>query len=257
MAYKAVRLDRTSHYDGTTKWRVGATVRPNRIVEPSGEPCGFGIHVCPTLFDAIERQGAPSRYYVVEPTGTLLGSDEHKSRWTAVKVMHELTRKEQDEMARFRLWEANHPVCPLRGEPRQPTASDLRSLRKWVSVHESVRGAVSGLVLDTVYNSMGYPGSILIDTVVWGRMGTAMRIAVGIPAWALGRAASVRAALWAYAGSLFPAITVWQRAEQLGPCPWDSLRRLWLRGFLPSFDGVTWRLHSGKQATVVYKCFGS
>ncbi len=27
---------------------------------------------------------------------------------------------------------------------------------------------------------------------------------------------------------------------------------LWHRGFVPSFDGTTWRLHSGKNADIVY-----
>ena len=32
--------------------------------------------------------------------------------------------------------------------------------------------------------------------------------------------------------------------------PWIDL---WHRGFVPSFDGTTWRLHSGKKAEIVYK----
>jgi len=33
----------------------------------------------------------------------------------------------------------------------------------------------------------------------------------------------------------------------------SSLNKLWNRGFVPSFDGTTWRLHSGKNAKIVYE----
>lgn len=34
---------------------------------------------------------------------------------------------------------------------------------------------------------------------------------------------------------------------------YSSLNKLWNRGFVPSFDGTTWRLHSGKNAKIVYE----
>jgi len=64
--------------------------------------------------------------------------------------------------------------------------------------------------------------------------------------------ASVGASVWAYVGSLFPLITEWKYAENLGPTPWQPLRELWLGGYVPSFDGTLWRLHAGPNADVVY-----
>ena len=55
----------------------------------------------------------------------------------------------------------------------------------------------------------------------------------------------------AYVGSRCPGITSWKYAEKLGPTPWAPLRELWLAGYVPSFDGTTWRLHSGEKAAVV------
>ena len=62
---------------------------------------------------------------------------------------------------------------------------------------------------------------------------------------------SVRDSVWTYAGGLFPNIKVWKCAETLGPDPWRPLLILWYAGYVPSFDGKTWRLHAGKGAKVV------
>jgi len=32
--------------------------------------------------------------------------------------------------------------------------------------------------------------------------------------------------------------------------------KLWEQGLVPSFDGTTWRLHSGKKAEIVYEMVG-
>jgi hypothetical protein len=79
---------------------------------------------------------------------------------------------------------------------------------------------------------------------------------VGDSVWA-----SVRASVWdsvwdsvgAYISSMFPKIKTWKYAEKLGPKPFDSCVKLWHEGFIPSFDGNIWRLHSGKDAKIVYE----
>ena len=67
--------------------------------------------------------------------------------------------------------------------------------------------------------------------------------------------ASVRASVWdsvgAYTGGLFPNITQWKYAEKLGSDPWRPYLTLWYAGYVPSFDGKTWRLHSGEKAEIV------
>jgi hypothetical protein len=62
---------------------------------------------------------------------------------------------------------------------------------------------------------------------------------------------SVRASVGAYTGSLFPCIKEWKYTN--GKNPWRSLRKLWLGGYVPSFDGTTWRLHAGPKAKVVFE----
>ena len=133
--YKAVRLDRTSHYDGKTLWKVGKIVRPDIVDIESKEPCGNGIHVSPTLLDAVGYQKGPSRYYEVEPL-EIIGQDDTKARCTGVKVLHELSKREQDELAGFKLWEANHPVNPLSLKPRKvnPITTFIHSTLSYQSI---------------------------------------------------------------------------------------------------------------------------
>ena len=57
--------------------------------------------------------------------------------------------------------------------------------------------------------------------------------------------ASVGASVKAYYGSLF---NIWNGEYKYQPCV-----DLWKRNLIPSFDGITWRLHSGKDAKIVYE----
>ena len=64
---------------------------------------------------------------------------------------------------------------------------------------------------------------------------------------------SVGASVWAYIGSLFLNIKDWIYAPKTDGYPYQSCVDLWKRGFVPSYDGKTWRLHSGKDAKIVYQ----
>ena len=76
---------------------------------------------------------------------------------------------------------------------------------------------------------------------------------VGASVWASVEA-SVRDSVWAYIGSLFPNILHWKYISHgLGVYPYQMLVDLWKRGLIPSFDGQTWRLHSGKKADIVFE----
>ncbi len=62
------------------------------------------------------------------------------------------------------------------------------------------------------------------------------------------------ASVWAYIGNLFPQIDDWEYIDHKpGEYPFQPCVDLWHRGFVPSFDGETWRLHSGKNAKIVYE----
>ena len=211
--YKAVALDRTSHYDNKTGWRVGATVRAPETDPAETGPCGKGIHCSPTLLDAVSYQKKSSRYYEVQPLNIII-ENKTKARCDAVKVLRELSKQEQDKIAGFKLWETNHPFNPLLHD-RKPI--DYKTeIQKWDSVRASMRVSMWASVRDSV-------------------------------------GASVGNSVWAYVGGLFPDIKEWHYAKDLGPDPWRPLLNLWYAGYLPSFDGETWRLHAGKDAKIVYK----
>lgn len=195
--FKAVRLDGTSHYDKKTKWEVGKAIEAPRPDPKKEEPCGRGVHCSPTLLDAVGYQPVSSRYFIVRPH-KIIAQDTTKARCDAVTVVRELPAEEQDAIAGFKLYEANHPVNPLLITPQDVDYKSL--LASWIRVRDSVWSSVGG-----------------------------------------------------YTGGLFPNVTKWTYAEGLGPDPWRPLLTLWYAGYLPSFDGKTWRLHAGKDAKVVYK----
>ena len=65
---------------------------------------------------------------------------------------------------------------------------------------------------------------------------------------------AVRDSVWAYISSLFPDIKEWKHIDhKKGINPFQSCIDLWHRGFVPSFDGEIWRLHSGKKAEIVFE----
>jgi len=74
----------------------------------------------------------------------------------------------------------------------------------------------------------------------WASVRASVRASVGSSVWD-----SVGSSVRVYDGSLF---YIWGDNYKYQSCV-----DLWKRGFAPSFDGTTWRLHSGKDAEVVYE----
>jgi hypothetical protein len=63
---------------------------------------------------------------------------------------------------------------------------------------------------------------------------------------------SVRASVWDSAWN-----SIWAYCSSFFDIPYavdmSAAKKLWEAGLVPSFDGTTWRLHSGKSADVVYE----
>jgi len=247
--YKAVRLDRTSHYDGKTKWRKGAVVR-EKYPEPADVgPCGRGIHCSPTLLDVIRWQAGPSRYYLVEPLDVITG-DDTKIRCSAVRVLGELGKAEQDELAGFRLYEANHPIQPFHRKPRNVSDQWIEErVYQWHAVRSTVGYAIWNTIWDAVWHAVWNVVEDAVWNAVWGAVWNVVRSAI----WDTIRNAVGDAALdavYAYIGGLFPNITEWKHVEHFGPTPWKPLCDLWYAGYVPSFDGKIWRVHCGPKAEI-------
>jgi hypothetical protein len=114
-----------------------------------------------------------------------------------------------------------HPLMLPKVE--KVTDEQVKWLKQWDSVRDSVRDSVWASVRDSVGDSVG-------DSVwdsVWVSVGD-----------------SVGDSVWAYISSFF-AIKY--------DFDFSSCIKLWDAGLVPSFNGTTWRLHSGEKADVVYE----
>ena len=130
-------------------------------------------------------------------------------------------------------------VCPLKLPKRAPTEEDIALLKVWNSVVASV--------WDSVWNS-GWAS-------VWASVGDSVGTSVRNSAWASVRASvgdSVRASVGASVGN---SVRAYISSFFDIPYKYDFTPcvKLWERGLVPSFDGETWRLHSGGRAEIVYE----
>jgi len=134
---------------------------------------------------------------------------------------------------RFNYQEALKPSHPFKTKKGKPSKTDILNLKEWDSVRDSVRGSVWASVWDSVWASVRDSVWASVRASVWDSVGASVR---------------------AYIGSMFPAIKEWKyyngKAEGY---PYQPAVDLWKRGYVPSFDGKTWRLHSGRNASIVFE----
>ena len=143
----------------------------------------------------------------------------------------ELVAWAQSKLTGWNVKEAFNPINPLKLKTKRISKKKLLELLKQsASVGASVRASVG----DSVWASVWVSVRDSVWDSVWASVG-----------------ASVGDSVWAYTGGLFPNITQWKYAEKLGPDPWRPFLTLWYAGYVPSFDGKTWRLHAGKDAKIV------
>jgi len=150
--------------------------------------------------------------------------------WYDSERSEQRARAALKEWAKHRLkgWkvkEAFKPVNPLKIKADE-TLDKEGLLRVWASVRASVRASVWDSVGDSVWDSVGASVGDSVGDSVW-------------------------ASVWAYIGSLFHNIKTWKYTDRKNP--WASLRKLWIGGYVPSFDGKTWRLHAGVKAKIVFE----
>ena len=140
-----------------------------------------------------------------------------------------------------------------------PTDEQIGWLKEWIpvwaSVRDSVRASVSDSVMASVWDSVW---ASVMDSVrdsawasvrdlVWASVRASVsdsvmasvRDSVGYTVWD-----SVWASVWAYISSF---ISIEYKFD------FSSAIKLWESGLVPSFDGTTWRLHSGVNADIVYE----
>ena len=127
--------------------------------------------------------------------------------------------------------------------PNEITPAHLALLREWASVEDSVGASVAASVVDSVGNSIWASVRDSVVASVWASVVDTVR-------------ASVRASIWAYAGSLFRLPRVaWKNTEHIpgDGYPFQPAVDLWHQGLVPSYDGMTWRLHGGPDGRVLWE----
>ena len=162
----------------------------------------------------------------------------------------------------------HHPIIhPFNLTPPTIGPKNIRLLKKWDSVRDSVGDSVRDSVRDSVGDSIwdsvwaSFRDSIwdsVRDSVrdsVWASVRDSVWDSVRDSVWASVRDSvwdSVRDSVGAYTGSFF-RIPVWKYVKHSkGKYPYQPLVSLWNAGLVPSFDGTTWRLHGGPKAKVLF-----
>jgi hypothetical protein len=125
---------------------------------------------------------------------------------------------------------------------RNPSKAQISYLKDWNSVWDSVRNSVRNSVGDSVWDSVwDSVRNSVWDSVrnsVWDSVGDSVRNSVWESVWD-----SVLDSVYCYIGSFI------NTKYNIDITPSN---KLWEAGLVPSFDGTLWRLHSGKNANIVY-----
>ena len=197
-----------------------------------------------------------------------VGWERELPEWWDHEKYEQMARAELKEWAKVKLkgWkvkEAFNPIHPLK--QKQDKSLDKIALLKdrdsvrdsvrasvWdsvgASVGASVRASVRDSVRDSVRASVRASVGASVRASVWDSVGDSVgdsvRDSVGD---------SVGDSVWAYIGSLFHNITKWKYCPEDKKRPWHALRKLWIGGYVPSFDGKIWRLHAGIDAKIVFE----
>ena len=121
----------------------------------------------------------------------------------------------------------------------QVTDEQIGWLKDWASVRASVRNSVGNSVRNSVGNSVWDSGWNSVEDVVWAPVWEVVWASVWDVDWD-----AVRVSVWAYFSSFFAIEYKFD---------FSSAVKLWEAGLVPSFDGTMWRLHTGKNADIVYE----
>ena len=130
---------------------------------------------------------------------------------------------------------------------KQVTKTDINNLKKW----DSIGGSIGDSVRDSIWNSVGGSIGVSIWNSIWESIGDSVGNSIGGSIWD-----SVGDSIYGYVGYMFKLErSEWKYTNKIKTksYPFISVVKLWERGLVPSFDGETWRLHSGKKADIVFE----
>ena len=144
-------------------------------------------------------------------------------------------------------------VNPLSITVNKITIEDLKLLKQWDSVRDSVgysvRDSVGALVRDSIGDSVRDSIGDSVGTSVRDSVGDSVGTSVWTSVWT-----SVRESVWtSVRDSVWTSI--WAYASTFVDIKYNhaftSINKLWERGIVPSYDGKIWRLHTGMKADII------
>ena len=162
-----------------------------------------------------------------------------------------------------------HPLKDIKAG--KVTKQDIKNIKIWASVRDSiwasvgasvgdsvgdsVRASVGDSVRASVRDSVGDSVWVYVWDSVWDFVGDSVWVSVWASVWdSVGDSvgASIRASVGASV-TLYVNIDKYKYIDhKKGVNPFQSCLDLWNKGLVPSFDGTTWRLHACENAKVVF-----
>jgi len=261
--YKLAREDGWDFHTGNTinyRENIGKVVKcPNP--NPELGVCSNGvIHASKNPNDCFIGAGIPCSAYKVKGTPTC--GNEQKNGFTELEVLEEI--EDLNTLFGWRYSEAKTPINPFMLPKKEVDKQDLKDLQAWSSVWNLVRASIWDFDRDpgrtSVWDAIGSSIRASVRDSVWDSAWDSVRASVGtsIMDSVASVEYSVTNSVWdsvkAYIGSLFPNIKKWKYVEHKeGEYPFQSIVNLWKRGLVASYDTKKWRLHSGKDAEIVWK----
>ena len=188
----------------------------------------------------------------VEVGGKSVEIDQFKRRYEQFTLLRQVPLEEvralaeaEEEKIGYKLSEALFPVNPLKIEAGPVTDEEIELLKKWASLWDSVWVSVCDSIWDSIWGSVwDSVRDSVWDSVRGSVLGSVRGSVLG----------SVRGSVWAYISSLYTGIKKWKCFDHPeGENPFQPAITLWHKGFVPSFDGKTWRLHAGEKAEIVWE----
>jgi len=232
---------------------------------------GTNIEGLPYAF----RHRRESRVFEVEVAGKKAEFDIFKRRYENIKFVREVSYDEIKELAfakekklGYKLSQIIFPINPFGMIKRTkgiPHGQMHELLIKWSTIRISIWQAIEATIEATI-------GTSVWDTAwdsAWDSVGISIRNTVRDSiwntAWDTARdsrwntaRAFIDVSIWdsigAYISSLFLQIKTWKYIKtEPGRNPFQSCIDLWNNGYVPSFDGKIWRLHTGEDANIVFE----
>ena len=240
--YKVLNKDLTSPYQGF-QFELGKKYVCDDF-DTSDEECSKGFYAVDFngLAYAINNGGQKHSVFEVEVGGRSKEFNQFKRRYEKITILRELTDDEIkagllacEEKEGYKVCEACYPIHPFSVD-HIPLEDAKKLLQEWRKVRASVVDSVLGSILASVW------GSVLVSVraSVVDSVRVSVWASVGASDWD-----SVWDSVWAYISSLFTNIKKWKYVNhEDGVNPFQSCIDLWKGGYVPSFDGKTWRLHT-------------